>query len=473
MITWTLDGNPIRMADWDATAAVNLGYDTARGTVPRSDAVGARQGDVLTAYRTDASVMWQGRLVQPPRVREGIATLEAAGHGRRLRNAARPMLYQFTEIDAWVPADADPHRYTISEKFEMQINPGRMTFEIVKDETFAAGAKVRAVLWLEGNRISKVSYDWRLLNVAANFDIELLSGSGPGGTLTLEHTQNLGSTTSGTRTVNLTGSGDLIALGLTAAGSTPSTKNKVTIDGIRVWGRTTADTYTSGEVAADIAAMTDLDPSGVEGTDANILPLLFEVSPSQDRLDFLAALEDLRWLVLDDRGAGPWLDFGPYDRTWRVTEERGAAYDLIDLERYDEVRVNFRAPTGRSRTITAEADADLAFSNTYEFEWELPQANSGLASAVAERLVTRLSERRVTGSVEAREVTDEAGRYRAGHDVLPGDLLDLADQPDIGPQRIVRVAWREDGVRLDLEADVDLTRLLRGKERRRLVRASM
>jgi hypothetical protein len=473
VISWTLDGRPIRLSDWEATTAVNAGYDTARGRSPRGDVVHAVQGSILTAYRTDASVMWQGRLAQPPTIRRGVAQLEAGGFHRKLRKTSRPMLYRFDDISAWVPGDGDPHEYLSSEKYEQSIYPGRMVLTIDKDEAYVAGNKNRAVLWLEDNRISKVEYDWSISSSASNFDLLLERGDGPDGTLTTEHTQSLSPTTSGTRTVSLTGNNDLVCLNLECnTNTTPTTKRKVIITGIRVYGRSTSDNVTASDVASDIADMAGLEDN-VTGTETRILPLFFEAGSHADRLDFLAAFEDFRWLVLENRGDGPRLDYGPYSRVWRVTEERGAVYDLIDQERFNEVRVFFRAPSGRSRTVTAEADAGISYTNTYEFEWELPQNSSGIATAVATRVVNRLSQRRVAGSVEVREVTDTNGAYRAGHDVLAGDLLDLTDQADLPPQRIVRVTYREDGVRIDLENDVDLTALLRGKQRRRLVRNSL
>lgn len=473
MISWSLNGRPIRLSDWEATVAVNAGYDTARGSAPRADVVGATQGSILTAYRTDASVMWQGRLSQPPTIRRGVASIEAGGFHRKLRKTSRPMLYRFDDIGAWVPGDADPHLFLTSEKFEQQVDNGRIVMTIAKDESFVSGNNNRVTLWLEGNKISKVSYDWSISSAASNFDLLLERADGPSGSLTTVHTQSLSPTTSGTRTVTLGANNDLICLNLECnTNTTPTTKRKVIITGIRVYGRSTSDDITASDVASDIAELAGLE-DGVTGTETRVLPLFFEAGSHADRLDFLAAIEDYRWLVLDDRGHGPYLDFGPYSRRWRVTEDRGAAYDLVDQERFNEVRVFFRAPSGRSRSVTAEADADIDYTNTAEFEWELPMHSAGIASAVAERAVTRLASRRVAGSVEVREATDPQDRNRAGHDILAGDLLELTDQPDLPAQRIVRVTYREDGARCDIENDVDLSALLRGKQRRRLIRSTL
>lgn len=472
MISWTLNRKPIRMSDWQATMAVNAGYDTAQGATPRDDVVGARQGDVLTAYRTDGSVLWQGRLAQPPTLRRGVAQLEAGGFHRKLRKTTRPMLYRFDDIGAWVPGDADPHLFLTSEKFEQQVDPGRIVMTIAKDESFVAGNNNRVALWLEGNKITKVSYDWSISSAASNFDLLLEATDGPSDALGTQHTQPLSPTTSGTRTVTLTGNHDLVCLNLQAnANTTPTTKRKVIITGIRVYGRSVSDDVTSSDVASDIAEMAGLEDD-VADTDHPILPLFFEVGTHADRLDFLAALEDWRWLVLEDRGDGPVLDFGPYARTWRVSEQRGARYDLIDQERFNECRVFYRSPSGRSRTATAEADANLSYTNTYEYEWELPQASPSLARAVAQRVVNRLSRRRVAGSVELAEAQDSNGAYRAPHDIRAGDLLHMIDQ-SLPDQRIVRITYREDGARVDLENDVDLASLLKGKQRRRLVRSTL
>src|SRR3990172_2160422 len=82
-IAFTLEGRGIQIANWGCTSRVNWGYDRFTGQVQESWG-SIDQGMLLTAYRPNGEVLHQGRIVAPPKIKQGIQYVGAVGQAIRV-----------------------------------------------------------------------------------------------------------------------------------------------------------------------------------------------------------------------------------------------------------------------------------------------------------------------------------------------------------------------------------------------------
>ena len=481
-ISWTIDGSPVRMDEWSCDSIANGGYNQFRATAA-SSRLQASQGSIVTGYRTDGSVLWQGAISAEPKTHRGIAALLAEGLKVRAEKLSGPLLYRDDDISRLVSADSDPHNYNSNPDFTWSVNPGRAICLIAKDSTYAVGNQASIVGWYEGCEVSQLTYTWNNPSATiANHIIRIQSATGPSGGLTNEGFTSLSSPGPATVTKSITDGQDLIRIGLETLNAITVGENKrVTITGYQAYGRTTAATFTAAEVAADVGQLAGFDTAGVTASGDDILPLYWTDGTYADLLTYVADLMDWRWLVTADAGlgvsgvaSGPALSFGPWDRTWTAALQRGVAeLDLEPLAVYNQARVNFSSVSGvkRSASVTASPDplALAGWNNVYDYDLADPQASNTLALALADRLIDYYSQPRVRGRLTLHECRDSSGYIHSGYDVGAGELIDITDlDPAAGPQRIVGASYDQHGTHLELSEDFAIGRYLfrAGKGRR-------
>ena len=471
MISWTLDGQPLELeANWSCSDVANGGYDSFRG-VTLSKGLQASQGSIITGYRTDGSVLYCGRLSEEPTSIQGRARLAATGHSLAAERYAKPLLYRHDGFSGWTGADADPHNYNSNDIFSLDINDGRVRIRVDPDESISNGNQAGIVFWPEGCEITKLSLRSQVgavLGSMSNYSVRAESATGPDGSLTNEGADVLG-TGSATHTFsNWVEGADLARVGIERTGGAGTTVRKmVTLDRMKVWGRTTDDTYASSSVASDVASLIGFDDSLVSGSADDCLPLYWEDGSMSDLLDYLTEMLDYRWLVRwperNKHNPVPILEFGPWSKTYTASLERGVSnYDFTKLERFNEVRVSFTRVTGASGSRSVHSDPDpLPYTNVLEFELQDDQPNGDLADAVAARLLAYHEAQNFRGRLDLGECQDENGTWRSGYDIQAGDLLHIVDfDRGLGPQRVMSVNYSQRGVSVELSQDLSIERLL-------------
>ena len=476
MITWTIDGALVVMKEWDCSDSVPGGFDQFRG-ICAAKGLQAFQGSVITGYRTDTSVLWQGRLSEDPAVTRGEARIAANGWRAIVEKATQPMLYRHDGFELWTSADSDPHNYAANDIFETVLERGRWRVRVMKDETINVGNQSGIVFWAEGSTITRAecrSSIGSVLGSMTNYSVRFETATGPDGTLTSRGVDGL---STGTLTHSVTANadwGDLIRVQIErTASSGTSTHKLVTIDRPKIWGRTSSDTFSSSEVAADVAAELGLDPRLVQGSNDDILPLYWTDDSLAELLTYVADLADYRWLIREDDGlarghaaTSPILDFGPWDRVFFSSLARGVSdADFTHLEKFNRVRVNFQSVSGASRSREALANPDPLEGrqeNIFDFELQDAQRTGDLADAVATRLLKYYASSRVRGRVILGEVQDSGGSFRSAYDLRAGDLLHIVDYDEsVGPQRVVSVNYSSRGqVSAELNQDLNISRLM-------------
>lgn len=483
-IGWTIDDVPVQMnQDWSCQCLANGGFDRMSGTFPIRQLSSIDQGSTVRGFRTDGSVLYEGQVMSPPKVRGGTAAIDAQGYRFLLDRHTQPLLYQTIGVGDAVSADSAPHGYLVNGKFQMQTSGSALWWNIAgmgqggpsgAGDAYTAGDQGAFVYWYENCDIRRIKARWdNPAGSMPSFNIHIDATQGPdGGFSTQRYNTSLGSL--GPTGVDVTaGPGfDQIRFQLIVNSDIAnSSHRKLKVDNIRIWGRTTQDTFYASDVANDVCGIIALDPSGISASPDNVLPL-FWTGTAADLLDYLCVLDDLRWLLLEDRGAGPYLDFGPYERIWTGAFEDGGIIDggVLQSQVYNRVRVQFMSESGETRrtTVTAVPDplSDQPYDNFYPPVGQTlalahPQPDDGLANAVATRLAQRLSIPRVLGPVDIHGVSGDNGVRESGYAVRAGDLLDITDLvPDVGPQRIVGVTYTPTTVTADLGTDLDIGRVL-------------
>jgi hypothetical protein len=227
---------------------------------------------------------------------------------------------------------------------------------------------------------------------------------------------------------------------------------------------TTTDSLTTSDLVRDVAARLGWDPSGVRSSGLDVMPLdISGGSWSDAALDYAATLDDWFWRVLENRGQGPFLEYGPWEREWVVYLQAGNTADLTPTEIFNRVLVWWTDDAGAAHSVEQVASPDplAAFGITNTFEYELPDGRnaSTLADTVASTLLSRLSQARWQGTVDVQVVASGPSRDPWG--ILPGDLLTIADwKGDRLTGRVVSVDLRSSGVTVGLEQPASVASLV-------------
>jgi hypothetical protein len=488
-VTWTLDGIPIGLTNWECNSVANGGFDQMRGEASLSEwqrlPAPPGQGSIIRARQNSGNTVWYGRLSGPPQIRTGTVKLAAQGEKVRVEKASSDLLYQSRDYDLWVSGDSDPHNYDFEEPLGVVIGGGRIAFTLEGTQDINQGDQIAVVNWLQ-TPISRIAFTVDKGALAGGgYIMQVSTAVGPNGARTQR-----GSNITGTAPVNVditTTSGDHDLLSIVVkrdgtGGQTAKTPKPWRVVKLRVNGITQSDSFAASDVVADVASRVGYDASGVIGTSANVLPLHWQQGAWTGLLDYMATLEDAWWRVVEPGPAGlePVIEFDRWSaaRTWTVRQGVGASVDLLPLELFNRALVRYPSVGGRHLSVTAAADPDPLLSagitNVFdEFEIQDPQADDALASAVVALLRDRYSTQRYAGTIEAVSVEDNPIGGTV-YDVRAGDLITVADYDANEPitLRAVDVACSPSGIRITPDSLTSFTALLAqaGRGGRGLVR---
>jgi hypothetical protein len=436
--TWTLDGEEIPFSDWQAEAGTG-GFTRATGRTSENFARRATQGSILKGYVVPTGkAFWEGRLSGVPWSVGGETELSALGYQALVTKRTGRYLYQTRDVVKWVDAAGPPHDYASAGKGSLAGGPTSNWIVVTQGATTAPWI----AFWAPGETITRIAYEW-----ATGSAPNINTGSGPSGTLT--------SISSPASPVDVTFTdaqkADMVVLKLQAASQT--------IRNLRVNGRAATDIFTTSDLARSVAAIAGLDPSLIVASAQNALPIDVEGGPPAALLEHAASIDDWRWLVLDDDGAGPKLDYGPWSRTWRVLLAEGTVANLVPLEVFNRVVVWWSdlASTRRSVTLSASPDPLAAVGILNEFQFDLLDLyeNDTVPTQVANTILAQISRIRYAGPLEISAARDAAGIGNP-MEVRPGDLVALQDfglDASLNG-RIGSVSYRPSRVTVGLEMNV-------------------
>lgn len=459
---WTLDGEAVD-AEQDAASAALGGYDRATVRVPERQCRGAMQGSVLKAFLETGEVLWEGRLALPPVARRGICRLEAAGYKRAAEKAHGRLAYQVRGTTGWVDPAGAPHNYAPGNAVAQIRNTIQVPIENPTTDTITFTAPV--VLWLPGTEIVRYAFTFRN---ATRIDVYLATG--PDGVPTLEASHPAGQEVNPVdRTVSTVRGKDLILLEILGVLNIDSATT-MTISDLRVNASraTVDDTLYTSELVVDVGNRLGWDTSGVESTAVNVLPLDVASGSWRERcLDLAAGLDDWQWRVTDDRGAGPFLEYTPWRRTFVTSLAAGAVEELVPEELFNRVIVWWTDVGGAVHSVSKNADPDplegTEVVNVFEHVLTEPQADDALAQRITSILLPRVSSPRWKGPVRVAAANREDAEGEADPRlILPGDLLRISDW-DQGADVLLRIQdaeYDDSGASLGVDQPASLAGML-------------
>ena len=473
----TIDGKPCDLEDgWSADAAVNWGCRSFQGTIPET-VTWAEQEAPLVLWLEDGTPLWEGKLSLDPQPDRGKLGVKATGYAERIEGATTRMFYRIDGGEPWVEADADPHNYVFAgvQKFDLNSKRQQLAWKLGDGSTaYAISDRAGYLIWVEGGPITKYSITAEVSGNFADMNLQVLSGTGPSGSLNVEGTHSLALGAGGSATYVNAGLLDLdllcIRTNVTAA-FTPAQKQRVKVTGIMVYGRTVDDAFSASEVVADVGGVSGFDISRVQSHGMAILPLDWD-DDHTTLLDYMADLCDWQWNVHGDA-----LAFGPFETTWTGYLADGLVPTWENQPRANRVKVPFTYISGREGNRTAEPAVD-PFPNREVVHTtepiEDPQTTGDLADAYAAAQVEYWASRRVAGRVKIGRVFSSSREPSSGYKVREGQLLSIPERADLGPQRIVGVTYRaKEDVTVDLNEDFNVIRMLqtvrpkKGKRKRK------
>jgi hypothetical protein len=472
---WSVGGRSVE-ADWDTvTMAAPGGYGSLTITVPASQLpVGTGPFTPVHATRDSGRVLYWGEVSSPPRIFRGRAVLELQGYKDRLTRSRGRRLYQSQDVGGWVAGDGDPHNKLMNDSYDVSVGAGRIVI-IVHSESFLANDRALVLFWAPGETIRRIAFDVDRGNGLPNFDIRIVTGTGPSGAIAAEGTYNLAGTTQVNIDRTLTNPADMVGIQLEANGSTTPNRTRVRVTNLRVNGRAVGDSFTLAQLSTDLAAELNWESLPAPDSGNSVLPLDW-IAGWDSELDNVCESEDGIWLVIEpglhsSQPAG--LYIGPWGRhSFSCADEHGANFEnLQQLLPYNRAEVSYETVTGITKTVTADANPDPFGGMVGTVVWppEGPFALSGRhkastrADTAAARLIAYFSQPRVRGQVQLGALIG------GGHawDVEAGDLLTLADYhlatgATVGPQRVTAVERRANGTATaTVGADISLSKLLR------------
>lgn len=482
--TFSIDGqNALTAQGWQINDAEG-GYDQASGVITEAEwrQIGSPSQGEAVIVRTEGSVIFSGRIAQPPQLTDGLAYFAAVGLNAKADQKGARLFIQSCDTSIWVPYDAEPHldgsdrpNYEHSRKIGLDSTKGALRFSLTKDQALGGGTSDAAdfIFYAQGVDLRRLAFTmtYDAGDEFAKLQFKTKRANGPIGAATTVDTYllNAGNRDAQKSSTHAVASQDIWILELQCNDATfapnaqrmvwMATKPRVNSD------ITSADSYNASDVVSYIGTQMGWDVSGVDSSTFDVLPFDWDNGSWLDALTYAADLEDNYVRVGD--GA---IEYGVWGaRAWTVTQARDARPDLKPLELANQVRMLYETGAGvprkvvRSTTDVGITDplAASGLTNTIEASMEDPQKSDVVPTAVADKLVRRYARERYAGTLEvvsgsASDGTDNVRLIRYGDtitidDWAPGRNVTL---------RVVEVSQSHDSVRIGVEQPINLAHLM-------------
>lgn len=462
-VAWVVGGIPCPVEQgWSANAVADGGMDRFTGAIPESIVLANPlkfvQGARVTGFVGSQQVVYDGTLTGNPVMRQGVAMLEAAGFKTRAELASGRLLFQSRDYSSFQDGGEPPMNFTpFTEEIEGEVRPAALRWHLIKDFDYQTDDAYPLAAWYSGALVTRVAGDIARSDDVSDCALRVQSFTGPEGARTLLHDYSLSSGGPTSFDLDIADPENGVVFNVRfSADNTVAAHRYIRVRNLRVNGIADGDEMATSEVVAAIGQLLGYETRlHIDSSSVNALPFdLTTGTWSQEGLSYMALLDDWRWLVLEDRGAGPILDYGPWDRVWYVQRAENAVPDLRPLPLYDSVVVRYKAANGTLQQVEATAEVP-GVSNVWYEDLTDAQPDDTLASAVAASLIAKLSVPRYAGSLTITGAMQSSGQGNA-YEVRPGDLVDVSDWVPAGHvrQRIVEVQYQHDSVTLGVEAPV-------------------
>lgn len=284
------------------------------------------------------------------------------------------------------------------------------------------------VQWTPTSDIREVLFTAVPSNPNTEYDLEVLAAPSLNDSLTLINSYGLakGNLSGGKREIdcNIPAGKQLVMVRLKRK-SQVKKANRFTVrcKNPSIRGLASNDTYKTHEVVNDLAKRVapTWDRSGVQVSTQKVGPLDTQGESAATILDDLGALDDWRWLALDEA----W-EWGPWNtRTWVMTEGRFPRA-LVPLDRYNAVEIPFRYGGGyvSSKTVTADTYVQGTPKRVHRIELDKPPPED-IATVFAKHIANYLWTVRKGGTAELTwvEATNAPGIEVPAWEVHAGDTL--------------------------------------------------
>lgn len=462
----TIDGHSVEMRDWRASVELGgYGGFSAELTEKRARQLpsSVTAGATVKLWTQGGTCIYEGLLASDPSFQNGIASINASGHKSIWTKNTKLIFVQSRFPDEFEDGADPPFSFTTNMEIEAEPRGQSLWWRIPGNGSvaYSSGDLHSLALWPEGGVVfSRYAFDIVKRRNSSVEEVRVQRFTGPSGGRTAIATHGLGGADATAIDQSFASGEDALSFEVRYnAASTPATNQVVKLTNLRINGEaTTDDTFTGQELLQLLCSKTGFDDSGVSSNlSTNILPLVWS-DTHESAADYAVMLHDGWYLVLDDRGSGPYVEADTWADSdeWTCSLADGARHQLTPISPMSGVTVSYSNLRGKERELVFDADPDLGSGEYYDVELEDPQPNSTLATSVGNAVNVLVSVKSWAGPVEATKLRDPSGR-EATYEVLPGRKLTISDF-DMGASftgRIHTVELRPDGVTAGIEQPSD------------------
>lgn len=321
----------------------------------------------------------------------------------------------------------------VSSKISTRITGKRIIFRVERHTFFNGGETTFLCFWAYDQNLNRIAFTLKKDHDNKEYELLLGKAVGPSGDINWFKVENLGSDQDIEIDERIGGDHDMLCVGIRRKDGSKKRNAKplkVWLEDVRVGGIAKTDDFTTSDVVRDIAGRIGASTLEVVDRETQILPLDLEDTTYAEALDEMALLDDARWLI-HDKGGGPALDYGPWDR--RVFKVRGGMVEfrLVPLERYDQIKVPYRVTSGVKDYVVARANISPfppGIHNTYYLPLDDPLPPEEIAQAVADNLIDYVSRKRFGGTADLWEAETLDGTPVSPHEIHAGDELQLPNR---------------------------------------------
>jgi hypothetical protein len=486
VVTFSIGSRSVDVGAWTANDAEG-GYDQASGIMTERAwrQIGSpSQGATVKAYTDGPTLIWSGRLAQPPQVLDGIARFAAVGLNAKAEAKGSRLFIQSADMTQWVPYDSEPHLngsdvpvYPRMRKIGLDSTKGALRFSLTKDQQLNTGEEAVFIFYTEGVDLGggKIWWTgtWNAIDDFSKLEFRVQKADGPTGAETgvASFTLIAGNRdVAKSQTIGGASTNDLITFGLRCNDGTfaPNASRMVwSATHVRVNSSiTSADSYNASDVVTYIGGQMGWDTAGVTTSTFDVLPFDWENGSWLDALTYVADLED-KYVRVGDNA----VEYDAWGTTnWTVTEARTAVPDLKPLELFNQARVDFESSAGVQRKSTRTTTdvgitdplADAGITNTITATLEDRQKiGSTLPANVADKLVRRYARQRYSGTIDVAAARSNTSATNPRL-IRYGDTITIADWSEGASLtlRVVEVSQTPEGVTIGVEQPVNVAALI-------------
>lgn len=475
----TIDDRAVDVADcsWESVFG---GYGAASGQLPATQAHRVGQGDMLKIYTDDGAKRYEGRLARPPTPHHGTAEIVANGHRLLAEKRQGRLLYLSRDVGQWFLRSGPPTNFGESQVVGVGIEADRVLFTEAQGAPANNPNFVSVCFWARGSPggINRLAFTHQgTATGSRQYEIYTTDGFPADGPYTVLSPVVGESSTPVDRdwaSVPNMGTSGILLQRKYVGGASTYAEGYAMVYNLRVGGIALTDEFLTSLVVADIGKRMSYDSGGVKPSITDAMPFDHLSGSWAQALDYMAFLDDWQWRVTVDRGAGPYLEYTPWEREWDVLVARDAVPELVALEFVNQVRVEFqRVGDIPDEIVITPEEIGMANPLPEDVVEEVTvilddvQADDKLARSVGQAHLRRGLTPRFQGRINIT-----GARREGGVDDPFGPLVgDLSRVGDWGPAeaqslRIHNVSYSQQGVVLGVDGalattfgEVELARL--------------